>query len=240
MSRPSQRSMAQTFPELLEHTYPLMRAVRELTPKQLQRIMHISPKLAESTWELIHAWSEDHADGTAAIDTFVGDVYKGLKAHLLNDEDLLFAQGHFRTLSGLYGILRPLDKIHPYRLETGYTIPIGRKKMRIDQYWQSTVADTLDDGWILDLASEEYMKVIKPYVEPEQIIKPKFLQIVDGEPRFQTIHAKIARGTMSRWCIKYRVTEPDQLKGFDYDRYRYDPGSSLPNTPVFTRQWMAP
>lgn len=236
MARPKPREEVLTFPELLEESQVLMRSVRKLNERQLGRLMHISPKLAITTWELLSTWENDHTHGTAAIDTFVGDVYKGLKAHLLDREDIEFASEHFRILSGLYGILRPLDKIHPYRLEMGYSVPISGKKRRVDQYWKHQVAETLQDRLICDLASEEYMRVIKPYVEPEQIIKPKFIQIVRGEPVFQTIHAKIARGTMSRWAIKHRITEAEDLKKFDYDRYRYDAASSLPHSPVFIRE----
>lgn len=236
MARPKPRQETLVFPELLSESQVLMRSIRKLSALQLQRAMHISPKLSVATWELMQSWQDDHTNGSAAVDTFVGDVYKGLKAHLFDEADIEFASEHFRILSGLYGILRPLDKIHPYRLETGYSLPINGKKQRVDQFWGDAVASTLQHRYICDLASEEYMRVIKPYVEPELIIKPKFMQIVDGKPVFQTIHAKIARGTMSRWAIKHRITEPSDLKEFDYDRYRYDERASLFNSPVFIRE----
>lgn len=210
--------------------------LKSKTPSQLQKLMHISPKLAETTYERIQAWGS--ASLTPAWYTFVGDVYKGLQIDKFKKEDLEFAQAHMGTISGLYGLLRPLDLIHPYRLELGYKLK-GKGFKNLYDFWDNAVASHIEGrGPIINLASEEYIKVVRPFVDEKRIITPWFMQTKNGEPEFQAIHAKIARGAMGRWICQNKIDDPAQLKNFNEDRYAYSEELSTDLKPTFTRKFI--
>ncbi len=210
--------------------------LKSKSPRQLQKLMHISPKLAEATFERIQAWGS--VELTPAWYTFVGDVYKGLQIERFTKENLEFAQANMATLSGLYGLLRPLDLIHPYRLELGYKLN-GKGFKDLYDFWGDIVAKQIDGrGPIINLSSEEYIKVVKPHVNENEIITPWFMQIKNGEPEFQAIHAKIARGAMARWICKNKINDPNILSEFAEDRYKYSSELSTPQSPTFTRQFV--
>lgn len=211
--------------------------LKKYTPLQLKRLMHISPKLAEATQERIAAWG--NLEETPAWYTFIGDVYTGLKISEFNKEDLLFAQQHLGTPSGLYGLLRPLDLIHPYRLELGYKVKgrvDGRGFKDLYDFWGDTIAKTIPkDEVVINLSSEEYIKTLRPYLPESQIITPWFMQTKNKQPDFQAVHAKMARGMMVRWITKNRVNDPVALKNFDYGGYSYKANLSKPTKPLFIR-----
>jgi len=233
-------AVEESQPVFREEADALNALLKAKSPLQLRRLMHISPKIADSTYELIQNWGESPT--APSWYSFVGDVYKGLTIEQFNESDLEFAQQHMGTLSGLYGFLRPLDQIHPYRLELG-----NKLKGKIDggsfnnlyEFWGDKITRSLPKNEpIVNISSEEYIKVIQPYVQPDQIITPWFMQIKNGVPEFQAVHAKYARGTIARWICKNRVNDPDRLPDFAEDRYLFDSKLSAPNKPVFTREFI--
>lgn len=233
-----------TTPEFLKQAEELNAVLVKKSAGELQKLMHISPKLAEETKEKIHAWSSN--GGTPAWYTFVGDVYKGLKIKEFTKEDVEFAQVHMGTISGLYGITRPLDTIHPYRLELMYKLS-GSDFKDLYEFWGDQIAkiiprndlssEALAKGEpVINLSSEEYIKVLRPYLPKDQIITPWFMQMKNGKPTFQVVHAKIARGTMARWIAKNKADDPSLLKKFNYSGYKYSEKLSSPLKPVFVRE----
>lgn len=225
--------LPETTPRFLDKAQQLNTVLRTLTPKQLQSVMHISAKLAAETHERIMNWNP--TDGTPTWYTFVGDVYKGLKVHELTKEEVTFAQEHLATLSGLYGILRPLDTVHPYRLELMYKLS-GKGFKNLYDFWGGSVAKTIPkDEPVINLASEEYIKLVRPYLAKDQVITPWFFQTKDGQPDFQTVHAKMARGAMARFIAQQRVNNPTDLKDFNLNGYYYSKELSKPLKPAFIR-----
>ena len=222
-------------PLLLPKAKELAAYIQTLTPSQLAAVMRISPSLAQKTHELWSEWNTRASALTPAIDSFVGDIYSGLQADTLLDADRQYADEHLRILSGLYGILRPLDGILPYRLEMGYRLPADAYK-NLYTFWQDAIARCLPTtGIIVNLAAIEYSKTITPYIAPERVIAPKFLTLdpKSNEPTFVVVHTKIARGAFAHWMIVNRIEEPEQLKTFSDIGYRYDKQLSSQREPVF-------
>lgn len=223
----SERSLPpSTRPRLEERTARLVARGKEMSVEDLMSKMKISQALAElnfARWQGFNAQDEK-----PAIQVFDGDVYTGLDAKSMDEDDILFAQDHLRILSGLYGALRPLDLMRPYRLEMGTKRFPEDHKLSI--WWDTAVADLLvgdmdenDDRTILNLASEEYYASIKGRLPDDvRIIDVKFMT---GD-RFITMHAKVARGTMARWMIDNRITDIEAMRGFDYDGYVFVPEES--------------
>lgn len=226
---------APTRPRLEDRTAQLVARGKLMSVEDLMAKMKISQALAE----LNHGrWQGfEQQDEKPAIQVFDGDVYTGLDAASMNEDDVLFAQDHLRILSGLYGALRPLDLMRPYRLEMGTKRFPGDQKLSI--WWETAVADLLvedmdanGDRTILNLASEEYYASIKGRLpEDVRVIDVKFMT---GD-RFITMHAKVARGIMARWMIDNRVTSTDALTSFDYDGYAYDAEASEGDSLVFRK-----
>lgn len=225
--------LTHTSPLFLNQAKVLNTILTKKSAAELQKVMHISPKLAEETKQKINAWQP--SGGTPAWYTFVGDVYKGLKIKEFTKKDLQFAQKHMGTISGLYGLVRPLDAIHPYRLELMYKLTgLGFKDLY--EFWKDTIAKTIPQNEIvINLSSEEYIKVLRPYLPTKQIITPWFMQLKNNQPTFQVVHAKIARGTMARWIAKNKVDDPLQLSSFNYSGYKYAKELSTDLKPVFIR-----
>jgi len=172
---------------------------------------------------------------------FDGDVYWGLDAKTLSDDTLTYAQDHLRILSGLYGVLRPMDAIQPYRLEMGTKIKNPRGKSLYD-FWGSRIAETLksdmdshSDQTIINLASNEYFKAVDKKVLNAPIINAKFLNVKDGQARALMYYAKYGRGLMARWIMKNRIDKADGLKDFNLDGYSFDKHASSETELVFTR-----
>ena len=205
-------------------------AAAKLSKKKLSELMHISPKLAELNAGRFRDFGG--APRRPAIYAFAGDVYTGFEVRSLDEEALLFAQDHVRILSGLYGLLRPLDEIRPYRLEMGTRWAPGRKK-DLYGYWGNTVAERLgadvasDGGPIINLASKEYWHVVAPHLPASiEVIEIDFREEGPSGLRFNTFAAKRARGMMARYLCEHRLSDPEALKGFDWDGHRYDPQHS--------------
>ena len=232
-----------TQPALLEHSQQLIKTARTLSAPQIKKLMGISDKLADLNATRFHDWQPDFTPENArqALLAFKGDVYTGLQAETFSDADFDFAQKHLRMLSGLYGVLRPLDLMQPYRLEMGIRFENERGK-DLYQFWGDIITDTLSealaeqgDEIVVNLASDEYFRAVKPKKLNARIIKPVFLDEKNGTFKVISFYAKKARGLMSRYIIEQRLTKPEQLTGFNREGYFFDEAASTPDELVFKR-----
>lgn len=232
-----------TQPALLEQSQQLIGVARKLSAPQIKALMGISDKLADLNATRFHDWHPDFTPDNArqAILAFKGDVYTGLQAETFSEADFDFAQKHLRMLSGLYGVLRPLDLMQPYRLEMGIRLENPRGK-DLYQFWGEEITQTLNaaleaqgDDVVVNLASDEYFRSVKPKALKGQIIKPVFLDEKNGKFKVISFYAKKARGLISRFIIENRLTKPEQLTGFNTEGYFFDPASSTHDELVFKR-----
>ncbi len=232
-----------TQPALLKYSQQLIEIARQLSPAQVASLMSISDKLAHLNVERFNDWQANFTPENArqAILAFKGDVYTGLAAENLSDDDFSFAQQHLRMLSGLYGVLRPLDLMQPYRLEMGIklTNPQGKD---LYSFWGDRLTNVLNealadqgDEVLINLASDEYFKAVKPKQLTGKIIKPVFLDEKNGKFKVISFYAKKARGLMCRYIIRNRLTRPEQLTGFDSEGYFFDEAASDGQELVFKR-----
>lgn len=232
-----------TQPELLDKSSQLISIARKLTPAQISSLMGISDKLALLNAERFNDWQPDFSPDNArqAILAFKGDVYTGLQAEDFSEKDFEFAQDHLRMLSGLYGLLRPLDLMMPYRLEMGIRLE-NPQGANLYTFWGDLLTEKLNkllaeqgDKVLINLASDEYFKAVKPAKLDGKIIKPVFLDQKKGNYKVISFYAKKARGLMSRFIIKERLSKVSQLRDFNLEGYEYDPARSEGNELVFTR-----
>ncbi|WP_256853071.1 peroxide stress protein YaaA [Pantoea sp. Fr+CA_20] len=232
-----------TQPALLEKSQQLIKIARKLSPAQVASLMSISDKLAHLNAERFNSWQPDFSleNARQAILAFKGDVYTGLQAETFSEKDFDFAQDHLRMLSGLYGLLRPLDLMQPYRLEMGIKLanPAGQD---LYSFWGDLLTEKLNDALasqrddvLINLASDEYFKAIKPKKLHARLIKPVFLDEKNGKFKVISFYAKKARGLMSRYIIQHRLTKPEQLTRFDVDGYAFAADESRENELVFKR-----
>lgn len=235
-------------PVLRSDTLELAKVAKQQSADDLKKLMHISDNLAELNAERFKAFNLDGKSNSAkpAGLTFDGDVYWGLEAKSMSDEDLSYAQEHLRILSGLYGVLRPLDSMQAYRLEMGTKLATKRGKSLYD-FWGTTIADTLNtdmedhaDQTIVNLASNEYFKAVDKKTMTHPIITAKFLNVKDGNARALMYYAKYGRGLMARWVMQNRVDRAEGLKDFNLDGYTFDKTASSEAELVFTRPQPAP
>lgn len=232
-------SLAATRPRFSREADTLAAAAARLGPKRLGALMHISPKLA--TLNVARFRGFDDASEKPAIHAFAGDVYRGFEAATLEEPALAFAQDHLRILSGLYGLLRPLDAMKPYRLEMGTAWAPRRKKLT--DWWGDRIAEALagdlaaeGSGTILDLASNEYWAAVDGRMpESVRVIEVDFREPGPDGPRFVSFGAKRARGMMARWMVEHRITDAEAMKAFDTDGYRFDAAASDADRWRFTR-----
>lgn len=235
MRTPTKSSKSLRQPKLLKEAIELDAYLKKLTPGRIATLMQLSKPMAAKTYLLIADWSADPTLQTAAIDSFLGDIYSGLQVQTLSDKDRAYADQHLYILSGLYGVLRALDGIYPYRFEMGYR-PTNKKYRDVYRYWGDKIARELPNHEpIINISSAEYDRVVLPYVDTSRIIKPKFLtrHTSTGAPTFVTVHAKVARGAFAHWLITQRITETSDLKHFNEINYRYDKDLSTTTEPVF-------
>lgn len=206
--------------------------------------MRISPKLAELNACRYQDWSLPFTPDNAkqAVLAFRGDVYLGLQAENYGERDFTFAQKNLRILSGLYGLLKPLDLIQPYRLEMGTKLKNKRGKSLYD-FWNNSITEALHEELelhknktLINLASIEYFKSIKPALLPGEVITPVFKDFSHGSYKVLSFFAKKARGYMASYIIRNRISKKDQIKEFDIDGYRYNEEMSTSSKWVFTRK----
>lgn len=233
-----------TQPEFLDKSEILIKRCRRLSPAKISSLMKISDKLAGLNADRYASWSMPFNSDNAkqAIFAFNGDVYAGLQASTFKQDDLDYAQQHMRILSGLYGLLKPLDLMQPYRLEMGTKLDVRRSK-NLYEFWGSTITDKINqdlakqgDNVLVNLASNEYFKSVKPKSVDGVIVTPVFKDKKNGEYKIISFFAKKARGLMARYIIQNRITEVAQLKDFDFEGYQFNPELSQANEPVFTRE----
>jgi len=227
-------------PLLLEQAERLAAYLKTLSPGELAKVMSVSPALAARTHALLAEWTADPAEQSPAVDSFIGDIYSGLRAGDLSPADRAYADETLRILSGLYGILRPYDGIYPYRLEMGYRLP-APEFASLYAYWGESIAgcDLLSkssaEGPIVNLAAVEYAQTVTRYVDQARVVTPKFLtrDPATGQPGFVVVHAKIARGAYARWLITGRIRDLAALDQFADLGYRYAGDLSEPASPTF-------
>jgi hypothetical protein len=232
-----------TQPDFLEDSEKLIRKLRTVSRKKLTEMMGISKDLAQLNYERYLAWDPEFHPGNAkqALLAFRGDVYLGMEAETFSEEDFAFAQDHLRILSGLYGLLRPLDLIQPYRLEMGTKLPIRRKK-DLYQFWGNRLTDKVNEVLadseapvLVNLASKEYYSSLKPSGLNARIITPAFLDMKNGQYKIISFFAKKARGMMASWIIRHRLTNPEELREFNTAGYGFNADLSEGDNWVFTR-----
>ncbi|KER03257.1 peroxide stress protein YaaA [Photorhabdus temperata] len=230
-------------PELLDQSKQLISICRELTPAQIASLMGISDKLAGLNAARFGEWHADFTPENArqAILAFKGDVYTGMQAEIFSDREFDFAQAHLRILSGLYGVLRPLDLMQPYRLEMGIKLENKRGK-DLYSFWGDLITEKINealeqqgDNILVNLASDEYFKSVNTKKLAGKIIKPVFLDEKNGKYKIISFYAKKARGLMSRFIIQNQLTQADHLVEFNLDGYAFDESLSKGNELVFKR-----
>ncbi|PIT10035.1 peroxide stress protein YaaA [Snodgrassella alvi] len=232
-----------TQPQLLQQAQQLMPLLQQLAPHEIATLMSISDKLALQNAERYHHWLPPFTPDNAkqAVYLFNGDVYEGLDASHLSEPELNYMQQHLAILSGLYGVLKPLDLIQPYRLEMGIKLANPRGK-DLYAFWGDIITNTIEqnmqavqDQVLINLASQEYFKVIKPSKLSASIITPVFKDQKNGEYKIISFYAKRARGLFMRYAAEKQLTEPEELKDFDYEGYYYDKASSSDKQWIFLR-----
>ena len=226
-------------PALLDHAEELSQGLKKLAPQDVSSLMHLSDKLGTLNYQRFQEWqipfNSDNA--RAAVLAFKGDVYQGLAADNMSAADLHWAQDHLRILSGLYGVLRPLDLMQAYRLEMGTKFANQRGK-DLYQFWGDIITGELNrvgSSVLVNLASNEYFKSVRKKDIAARIVTPVFMDKKDDKYKIISFYAKKARGLMSRYIIQNRITEIEQINQFDSDGYQYNAALSEADAPVFLR-----
>ncbi|QEQ96060.1 peroxide stress protein YaaA [Neptunomonas concharum] len=232
-----------SMPRFLEHSAQLINTLEALSVQEVAELMKLSDKLASLNVARYASWQEQFNpnDARQAVLAFKGDVYTGLAAETLSEEQLEYAQQHLRILSGLYGILKPLDLMQPYRLEMGTKLNNAKGK-DLYQFWGTRLTESLNEELasdnspvLVNLASNEYFKAIKPKLLNARVITPVFKDWKNGQYKIISFYAKKARGLMSRYIIEEKINAPEALKAFNYEGYQFSETLSEGDTLVFTR-----
>jgi cytoplasmic iron level regulating protein YaaA (DUF328/UPF0246 family) len=236
------RDVEMTEPAFREDAVTLARAAKRLSQKELARLMDLSDDLAKLNADRFKRFEDEADDTRPAALAFAGDTYQGLEAASLDADDMRFAQDRLRILSGLYGILRPLDAIQAYRLEMGSRLKT-RKGGNLYAYWGDRLARTLNaeaerlgTDTLINCASVEYFSAVDAEALKLQVITPQFLEDKPGGPKIVSFYAKKARGAMARFIIERRLTDPEGILDFDTGGYAYAPDLSAPGKPAFLRR----
>jgi uncharacterized protein len=232
-----------SVPSFLQETNKLVVKLKKFKAKKLTEIMHISTDLAELNELRYRNWQDPIVPTDEIIPcvfAFNGEVYRGLDAHSLTDEELSRAQEKLRILSGLYGILQPLDLMYPYRLEMGTKWQVSPTIKNLYQFWGKKLAQQLNhemqkEEVIINLASTEYFKAIDKKVLKNKVITPVFKEFKNGEYKVVMMYAKHARGAMARYIIQNSIIIPDELKLYQVDGYQFDVNQSNDEEWVFVR-----
>ncbi|EEY98848.1 hypothetical protein VOA_002676 [Vibrio sp. RC586] len=233
-----------TQPELTEHSAELIQVCRTLSPSDISALMSVSDKIAGLNIARFEQWSETFTLDNArqAIFAFKGDVYTGLEAETLSETELEFAQQHLRMLSGLYGVLRPLDLMQPYRLEMGTKLA-NERGANLYQFWGNIITEKLNeaiqaqgDNVLVNLASNEYFKAVNPKRLDAKIVTPIFKDAKNGQYKIISFYAKKARGMMARYIIENRIASVKALESFNTAGYYFVAEESTPTELVFKRE----
>ncbi|MDF2155433.1 peroxide stress protein YaaA [Vibrio sp. CAU 1672] len=233
-----------TQPELMAYSRQLIDVCRQLTPADVASLMKVSDKIADLNVGRFQEWSETCTTDNArqAILAFKGDVYTGLQAETFSAADFDYAQQHLRMLSGLYGVLKPLDLMQPYRLEMGTKLA-NEKGSNLYQFWGEVITDKLNqaiaaqgDNVLINLASNEYFKAVKPKSLDAQVVTPVFKDGKNGQYKVISFYAKKARGMMARYIIENRIESVAELTRFNTAGYYFVEEESTPTELVFKRE----
>ncbi|MFK8068241.1 MAG: peroxide stress protein YaaA [Gammaproteobacteria bacterium] len=234
-----------TTPAFLEDSCQLMDELKQLGPDDLSSLMKISEKLGELNYDRNQNWQTPFTpkNSKQCIYAFKGDVYTGLDAESLNKKDIQFAQKHLRVLSGLYGLLKPLDLIQAYRLEMG-TRFTNHRGTNLYEFWGNKLTEAINNEFdknsvLINLASNEYSKALKTKNIEAEIITPVFKDNKNGTYKLISFYAKKARGLMSRFIIENKIKDPEKIKNFNVEGYQFNSSLSKDNDWVFTRDQIA-
>lgn len=230
-------------PDFLDQSELLINNLRNYSALDLSELMKLSMNLAELNFDRYHDWTPKFTtkNAKACLLAFKGDVYAGMDAESFSEDDLEYAQSHLRILSGLYGLLRPLDLMMPYRLEMGTRLSNSRGK-NLYEFWGEIITDAINtqlkaqgDDILINLASNEYFKSVKPKKVEGRIITPQFKERKGDNYKMIGIYAKKARGLLSRYILQNRLQDPEAIKSFDVEDYRFNETLSQGDQWVFTR-----
>ena len=233
-----------TIPDYLDQSQQLINRLRNLSALDISDLMKVSAKIANLNFDRYESWKKTFTvkNSKQSILAFKGDVYTGLDAESFKAADFKFAQNHLRVLSGLYGLLRPLDLMQPYRLEMGTKLKTDMGK-NLYEFWGSDITEGLNkqlkkvkSNYLINLASNEYFKSVKPNELNAEIITPAFKEFKNGDYKMIGIYAKKARGMLSRYIIQNKLSDPEDIKSFNQDGYRFNKSLSKGNSFVFTRK----
>ncbi|KFZ36582.1 hypothetical protein HR45_15745 [Shewanella mangrovi] len=233
-----------SLPMFLDHSQALIEVCRELSPAQIASLMSVSDKIAGLNAARFASWQQPFTLGNAkqALYAFKGDVYTGLDAESLSEEHIRRAQKRLRMLSGLYGLLKPLDLMQPYRLEMGTALENAKGK-NLYEFWGDEITQAINHAMpagesqlIVNLASNEYFKAVKKAKLAGELVSPVFKDCKNGQYKIISFYAKKARGLMARWILENDVTDADQLKTFAVAGYYYSEKDSTAAAPVFLRE----
>ena len=234
-----------SVPTFLNQSSKLIKLLKKKEPKDIASLMGLSDKLATLNYDRYQTWTASKTvsnDSKPSMLVFKGDVYQGLQAESLSKSDLNFAQKHLRILSGLYGILKPLDLMKPYRLEMGTKLETSEGNS-LYKFWgdkiQKNVLSELKDmksDLIVNLASKEYSSVLGKMSEDINLVSPTFKDYKNGNYKIISFYAKKARGLMARWIIKNKIRNFEDLVDFNLDGYSFSKKESTVTTPVFLRK----
>lgn len=237
-------TQAHSLPEFIDQSAKLIDVCRKLTPAQIGSLMKVSDKIAGLNAARFEQWSKDFnfENARQAVFAFKGDVYTGLDAYTLSDKALDYAQGHFRMLSGLYGLLRPLDLMQPYRLEMGTKLE-NPQGANLYAFWDESLTAKLNQelaasksDYLVNLASNEYFKAVKPKLLDKPVVTPVFKDCKNGQYKVISFYAKKARGMMARYIIENEIKDIQGLKGFDTAGYYFVEAESNDKELVFKRE----
>ena len=239
---PIEKNLDSTVPGLLEHSNELIKYLKYLNPQEVSSLMGLSDKLGALNYERFQEWETPFTKSNSkqAILAFKGDVYQGLDAESLSKTELIWAQKHVRILSGLYGVLKPLDLMQAYRLEMGTKFPTNRGK-NLYEFWNSIITDELNRTFsskkatLLNLASNEYFKSINSSELKANVITPIFMDRKNGKYKIISFFAKKARGLMTRYVIKNQTEDIADIQNFEEGGYFFNEEMSEDNKPVFCR-----
>ena len=237
-----------TQPMLLDHAIPLVAKLKTLSAKKLSSLMLLSAKLGELNRQRYAEWATPFTleNARPAVFTFNGEVYRGLDARTMSADDLRFAQHHLRILSGLYGVLRPLDLMQDYRLMMGTPFGVGKAK-DLYAYWGDRITGALNadlnankSDVVVNCASSEYFKALRPEKLNARIITPEFRDKVGGAYKPLQTYVKNQRGALARFIVQHRLLDPEKIKAYDGDGYRFAPDESTADKWVFLRDKRPP
>jgi len=233
-----------SLPQFIDEASVINKELRKLSAGQLSSLMGISQGLAELNFERIYMWSHQNPDNPLkpAVLAYAGDVYQGLKAKTFSDEQLQIAQSKIRIISGLYGLLRPLDLIQAYRLDMGTSLAVQQNK-DLYSFWTEKITGQLQNDLningkvLVNLASNEYFRAINTDGIDARIITPVFKDMKNGQYKMISFYAKRARGLMCRFVVENNITDPEDMKAFDSEGYIFSPVLSRNDSWVFTREY---